>query len=240
MSHCLVGPQDRNANGLVIRLLDKVNWTLSRFCFLIGSRCDDCASGFFGNPSDFGGSCQPCQCHHNIDTTDPEACDKETGRCLKCLYHTEGDHCQLCRDGYYGDALRQDCRSKMHIHLACPLQWSPPPPPPFFNQDFTVGMLILQGETLVQQGKISHSTNERWDLIFFLICKSSFFGKTSLKMWPCARGTCGCHQDKCHAVECMVVCSFHELAYWVGFTDLNSHCGRAAPFWCGWWSRHLP
>ncbi|XP_071468998.1 laminin subunit beta-1 [Marmota flaviventris] len=76
----------------------------------IGSRCEDCASGYFGNPSDVGGSCQPCQCHHNIDTTDPEACDKETGRCLKCLYHTEGDHCQFCRFGYYGDALRQDCR----------------------------------------------------------------------------------------------------------------------------------
>ncbi|KAM5188856.1 laminin subunit beta-1 [Callospermophilus lateralis] len=76
----------------------------------IGSRCEDCASGYFGNPSIVGGSCQPCQCHHNIDTTDPEACDKETGRCLKCLYHTEGDHCQFCRFGYYGDALRQDCR----------------------------------------------------------------------------------------------------------------------------------
>nr|XP_060484405.1 laminin subunit beta-1 [Panthera onca] len=76
----------------------------------VGSRCDDCASGFFGNPSDVGGSCQPCECHGNIDTTDPEACDRETGRCLKCLYHTEGDQCQLCRLGYYGDALRQDCR----------------------------------------------------------------------------------------------------------------------------------
>uniref|UniRef100_A0A8C2NN27 Laminin subunit beta-1 n=1 Tax=Capra hircus TaxID=9925 RepID=A0A8C2NN27_CAPHI len=68
----------------------------------IGSRCDECASGFFGNPSDVGGTCQPCQCHHNIDTADPEACDKETGRCLKCLYHTEGERCQLCRFGYYG------------------------------------------------------------------------------------------------------------------------------------------
>ncbi|XP_004839706.1 laminin subunit beta-1 isoform X1 [Heterocephalus glaber] len=76
----------------------------------IGSRCDQCASGFFGNPLDIGGLCQPCQCHHNIDTSDPEGCDKKTGRCLKCLYHTEGDQCQFCRSGYYGDALRQDCR----------------------------------------------------------------------------------------------------------------------------------
>uniref|UniRef100_A0A452USH0 Laminin subunit beta-1 n=1 Tax=Ursus maritimus TaxID=29073 RepID=A0A452USH0_URSMA len=91
---------------------DPVTLQLACVCHpgYIGSRCDDCAPGFFGNPSDVGGSCQPCRCHHNIDTTDPEACDKETGRCLRCLYHTEGEHCQLCRAGYYGDALRQDCR----------------------------------------------------------------------------------------------------------------------------------
>ena len=97
-----------------------------RWCYwTTGPRCDACASGFFGNPSDVGGTCQPCQCHHNIDTADPEACDKETGRCLKCLYHTEGRHCQLCRFGYYGDALRQDCRSKMHAPSAPALEWLP-------------------------------------------------------------------------------------------------------------------
>uniref|UniRef100_A0A8C3J9R7 Laminin subunit beta-1 n=1 Tax=Calidris pygmaea TaxID=425635 RepID=A0A8C3J9R7_9CHAR len=76
----------------------------------IGSRCDECASGFFGSPDEVGGACQPCQCNNNIDTTDPEACDKKTGMCMKCLYHTEGENCHLCKEGYYGSALQQDCR----------------------------------------------------------------------------------------------------------------------------------
>uniref|UniRef100_A0A663LMA1 Laminin subunit beta-1 n=1 Tax=Athene cunicularia TaxID=194338 RepID=A0A663LMA1_ATHCN len=76
----------------------------------IGSRCDECASGFFGSPDEVGGACQPCQCNNNIDTTDPEACDKKTGTCMKCLYHTEGENCHLCKQGYYGSAVQQDCR----------------------------------------------------------------------------------------------------------------------------------
>uniref|UniRef100_A0A8C6YF53 Laminin subunit beta-1 n=1 Tax=Naja naja TaxID=35670 RepID=A0A8C6YF53_NAJNA len=75
-----------------------------------GSRCDECASGFFGNPEEVGGSCHPCHCNNNIDSSDPEACDKKTGLCLKCLFHTQGEHCQECQPGYYGWALQQDCR----------------------------------------------------------------------------------------------------------------------------------
>ncbi|XP_053572558.1 laminin subunit beta-1 [Bombina bombina] len=75
-----------------------------------GIRCDECASGYFGNPEDIGGVCQPCQCNNNIDTTDPLACDKKTGVCMKCLYHTEGDNCHQCQLGYYGNALQQNCR----------------------------------------------------------------------------------------------------------------------------------
>nr|XP_033814369.1 laminin subunit beta-1 isoform X1 [Geotrypetes seraphini] len=75
-----------------------------------GIRCDECASGFFGNPGEIGGICQQCQCNNNIDITDPEACDKHSGICLKCLYHTKGERCQQCQLGYYGNALQQDCR----------------------------------------------------------------------------------------------------------------------------------
>ncbi|KAK9516043.1 hypothetical protein VZT92_024005 [Zoarces viviparus] len=75
-----------------------------------GSRCDECSPGYHGNPGDVGGQCQPCQCNSNIDMLDPESCDARTGECLHCLYHSEGNACQSCKHGYYGNALLQDCR----------------------------------------------------------------------------------------------------------------------------------
>lgn len=151
-----VGSLGRNVGGLDLSVRELKGLCL--VLWMIGSRCDDCAAGFFGNPSEVGGACQPCHCHHNIDTTDPEACDKETGRCLKCLYHTEGEQCQRCRFGHYGDALQQDCRSKTHAHFARSLQC--------FPLSSALGHFILLGSisfenTLVQKGHISLSTKGR-------------------------------------------------------------------------------
>ncbi|XP_062248507.1 laminin subunit beta-1 [Platichthys flesus] len=75
-----------------------------------GSRCDQCAPGYYGNPEQNGGQCLPCQCSGNIDTQDFESCDPRTGQCLKCLYNTDGPSCAHCKQGYYGNALAQDCR----------------------------------------------------------------------------------------------------------------------------------
>uniref|UniRef100_A0AAQ4REM3 Laminin, beta 2 (laminin S) n=1 Tax=Gasterosteus aculeatus aculeatus TaxID=481459 RepID=A0AAQ4REM3_GASAC len=77
-----------------------------------GARCEECAPGYYGNPSRPGGRCQPCQCNNNIDMSDMEACDRQTGQCRKCLYNTEGPDCGICKSSYFGDASRRNCRSE--------------------------------------------------------------------------------------------------------------------------------
>ncbi|XP_017600902.1 PREDICTED: laminin subunit gamma-3, partial [Corvus brachyrhynchos] len=73
-----------------------------------GKRCELCDDGFFGDPLGQKGPvhpCEPCQCHGNVDLNAVGNCDPVSGRCLRCLYNTMGDHCERCRPGFYGDAL---------------------------------------------------------------------------------------------------------------------------------------
>nr|XP_055055591.1 laminin subunit gamma-3 [Misgurnus anguillicaudatus]XP_055055592.1 laminin subunit gamma-3 [Misgurnus anguillicaudatus]XP_055055593.1 laminin subunit gamma-3 [Misgurnus anguillicaudatus] len=73
-----------------------------------GVRCELCEDGFYGNPLGWGGEVMPCErctCNGNVDLNAVGVCDHVTGRCLKCLGHTAGDHCEKCRSGYYGNAL---------------------------------------------------------------------------------------------------------------------------------------
>ena len=68
-------------------------------------RCDACSAGFYGNPTEIGDTCKPCECNENIDRDDPESCDPHTGECLKCLNDTFGKSCEICRSGFFGDAI---------------------------------------------------------------------------------------------------------------------------------------
>ncbi|XP_036269558.1 laminin subunit alpha-2 isoform X2 [Pipistrellus kuhlii] len=70
-----------------------------------GPRCERCAEGYFGQPSVAGGSCQPCQCNDNLDFSIPGSCDSLSGACLICKPGTTGRYCELCADGYFGDAV---------------------------------------------------------------------------------------------------------------------------------------
>ncbi|XP_076262261.1 laminin subunit beta-1 isoform X1 [Rhynchophorus ferrugineus] len=66
-----------------------------------GPRCDICANNYYGNPELPGGTCQLCDCNDHIDLSQPNNCDPHTGKCLKCLDDTTGDHCEVCRPGYF-------------------------------------------------------------------------------------------------------------------------------------------
>ncbi|NXE29510.1 LAMC3 protein, partial [Ardeotis kori] len=80
-----------------------------------GKRCELCDDGFFGDPLGQRGPvhpCIPCQCHGNVDLNAVGNCDPVSGRCLRCLYNTTGEHCERCRPGFYGDALAPDPAEK--------------------------------------------------------------------------------------------------------------------------------
>ncbi|XP_045763447.1 laminin subunit beta-1 [Maniola jurtina] len=72
-----------------------------------GLLCDVCADNYYGDP--IKRTCEKCDCSDNIDITKPGNCDPYTGKCLQCLYNTAGDNCELCEEGFYGNALEKSC-----------------------------------------------------------------------------------------------------------------------------------
>ncbi|KAL0967369.1 hypothetical protein UPYG_G00251370 [Umbra pygmaea] len=76
-----------------------------------GARCDRCTNGYFGQPGVKGGSCQPCQCNGNLDLASPRSCDPITGSCLRCRDGYGGTTCDICAEGFFGDAIEgKDCQ----------------------------------------------------------------------------------------------------------------------------------
>jgi hypothetical protein len=75
----------------------------------IGEHCDRCDVFYHGNPLEKGGECQKCKCSGNVDELDPSSCDSKTGQCLKCLYNTFGNNCEVCKHGYHGSAIHKTC-----------------------------------------------------------------------------------------------------------------------------------
>lgn len=77
-----------------------------------GPRCEACANGFYGQPEKAGDYCKPCECSGNINPAEPGSCDTITGECLLCLNNTFGVACNLCKPGFYGDAVNlKNCQS---------------------------------------------------------------------------------------------------------------------------------
>lgn len=76
----------------------------------IGAMCELCAPNYWGPSKHLGKDCRLCDCNNNWNISAHDNCDKNTGKCLKCTNNSEGDHCQLCRLGYHGDATQQSCQ----------------------------------------------------------------------------------------------------------------------------------
>ncbi|KAH3697084.1 hypothetical protein DPMN_084569, partial [Dreissena polymorpha] len=80
-----------------------------------GLSCESCDIGWRRlNNILYGGQCIPCNCYGHSKT-----CDPYTGRCLMCTDNTEGNNCEVCRAGFYGDPTRgtpDDCKP-----CGCPL-----------------------------------------------------------------------------------------------------------------------
>ncbi|XP_039610736.1 laminin subunit alpha-1 [Polypterus senegalus] len=77
-----------------------------------GSRCERCADGFYGDPTVPGQSCIPCDCNGNVNPVEPGRCDTQSGECLKCINNTAGRNCEICAEGYFGDAIvNKNCQA---------------------------------------------------------------------------------------------------------------------------------
>ena len=68
-----------------------------------GRTCDMCKPGHYSFPD-----CYPCECNGHADQ-----CDQNTGICQDCSDYTEGNQCERCITGYYGDATSTYCRECM-------------------------------------------------------------------------------------------------------------------------------
>ncbi|XP_078593005.1 multiple epidermal growth factor-like domains protein 8 [Branchiostoma floridae x Branchiostoma japonicum] len=65
-----------------------------------GDTCDECLPGSYGDATSLLG-CQQCQCNGHSNATLGD-CDMGTGVCY-CIDNTQGDHCEECIEGFYGD-----------------------------------------------------------------------------------------------------------------------------------------
>ncbi|XP_029911416.1 basement membrane-specific heparan sulfate proteoglycan core protein isoform X2 [Myripristis murdjan] len=89
-----------------------------------GLSCQDCAPGYTRTGGGlYLGHCELCECNGHSDS-----CHPETGICTSCLHNTQGELCEQCAPGFFGDATvgtPEDCQPCACPHTDPDNQFSP-------------------------------------------------------------------------------------------------------------------
>ncbi|XP_019786071.2 laminin subunit alpha-3 isoform X7 [Tursiops truncatus] len=65
-----------------------------------------CSPGYYrDNKGLYTGRCVPCNCNGHSNR-----CQDGSGICMNCRHNTAGEHCERCKEGYYGNAVHGSCR----------------------------------------------------------------------------------------------------------------------------------
>ncbi|KAJ1145376.1 hypothetical protein NDU88_011663 [Pleurodeles waltl] len=75
----------------------------------VGPHCEKCDNGYYMRDT----VCMKCDCNGNVNPlTTPSICDPATGACLNCTNNTTGRKCELCKEGYIGQASARNCTKR--------------------------------------------------------------------------------------------------------------------------------
>ncbi|GAB0198623.1 laminin subunit gamma-3 [Grus japonensis] len=206
-----------------------------------GPSCERCSPGFYGNP--FTGrfdDCKPClcpgcspctevpgsrevvcthcprdrECHGNVDLNAMGNCDPVSGRRLRCLYNTTGEHCEMCRPGFYGDALAANPAGK-----CAPCNCSP------------LGSVTPQcrknSTCLCCSGFVGYKCN--W-------CQANFFPDPPSSRCQRCPACYGLVMDKADQMKARL----QEMEEWLQKTGCNAHPGRSPMLGDVSWGEGLP
>uniref|UniRef100_A0AC34QSC3 Laminin subunit alpha-2 n=1 Tax=Panagrolaimus sp. JU765 TaxID=591449 RepID=A0AC34QSC3_9BILA len=166
-----------------------------------GPRCEQCLPGHYGNPllGDELGSCKPCACpnienNHSPQCTlsqlvleDAARANQDEYVCTACEQGYDGNKCEICADGYFGDPATgtcQQCSCNGNIDLAA-----------IGNCDRVTGECLRC---------IGHTTGESCER-----CEDNHWGSALDKTCK----PCGCHHVGSTSLQCSNstgLCDCHE------------------------------